>query len=100
MVIVGLLIVMLQNRIISSLGEGAQGGVTGGPCRTRRATASQGPLAEAFAHTFWYALALSAAALIPAVILALEERRTRRRAAAEDQVAADDETAPPAIVAV
>jgi hypothetical protein len=51
---------------------------------------------RSFAHTFWYALALSAVALIPAAILAVEERRTRRRASRR----ADDETAPPVIAAV
>src|SRR6185436_16552259 len=60
-----LLIVILQNRIIATIGEGAQGGVTGATlsdaARERVAT----PLAEAFAHTYWYALALTAAALIP-----------------------------------
>ena len=77
-----LLIVILQNRIISSLGEGAQGGVTGAalPDAARERVAE--PLAEAFAHTFWYALALSAAALIPALVLVLEERKTRRQSPA------------------
>ena len=78
-----LLIVILQNRIISSLGEGAQGGVSGGALANAARARVAGPLAEAFAHTYWYALALSAAALIPAVILAREERKTRRRSAAE-----------------
>jgi EmrB/QacA subfamily drug resistance transporter len=98
-----LLIVILQNRIISSLGVGAQGGVSGNALsNTARARVAE-PLAEAFAHTFWYALALSAAALIPAVLLVREERKTRRRAvalsAAEAEVGAAHETRPPAIVA-
>ncbi len=92
-------IVILQNRIISSLGGGAQGGVTGGALSDTARERVAGPLADAFAHTFWYALALSAAALIPAAILAVEERRTRRRAA-EDEVAADREASPPVIAAV
>jgi hypothetical protein len=99
-----LLIVILQNRIISSLGEGAQGGVSGGALSDAARDRVAEPLAEAFAHTFWYALALSVAALIPAAILALEERRTGRRAAAlsalEAEGAADPETAQPATVAV
>ena len=95
-----LLIVILQNRIISSLGEGAQGGVTGGALSDAARDSVAGPLAEAFAHTFWYALVLSTAALIPAAILAVEERRIRLRAAAEDEVAADREAAPPVIAAV
>jgi EmrB/QacA subfamily drug resistance transporter len=75
-----LLIVILQNRIISTLGEGAQGGVSGATlpdaARLRVAT----PLAEAFAHTYWYALALTAAALVPGLLLAREEARARRDA--------------------
>ena len=63
-----LLIVILQNRIISTLGEGAQGGVSGAtlPDAARERVAV--PLAEAFAHTYWYALALTAAALIPGAV--------------------------------
>ena len=77
-----LLIVILQNRIISSLGEGAQGGVTGAtlPDAARERVAA--PLAEAFAHTFWYALVLSAVALIPALLLVREERKARKQAPA------------------
>src|SRR4029453_6264674 len=76
-----LLIVILQNRIVSSLGEGAQGGVTGAALPEAARTRVGEPLAEAFAHTFWYALALSVAALIPAVFLVVEERKARQRAA-------------------
>jgi MFS family permease len=77
-----LLIVILQNRIISSLGEGAQGGVSGAtlPDAARERVAA--PLAEAFAHTFWYALVLSAVALIPALLLVREERKAREQAPA------------------
>ena len=77
-----LLIVILQNRIISSLGEGAQGGVSGAtlPDAARERVAA--PLAEAFAHTFWYALVLSAVALIPALLLVREERKARKQAPA------------------
>jgi EmrB/QacA subfamily drug resistance transporter len=87
-----MLIVILQNRIISSLGEGAQGGVSGAalPDAARERVAA--PLAEAFAHTFWYALALSVAALIPAAVLVVQERKAR-------QQSADLEAASPAIVA-
>ena len=74
-----LLIVILQNRIISSLGGGAQDGLSGGALSDAARARIAEPLAEAFAHTFWYALALSAVALIPAAILALEERKTSRR---------------------
>ena len=40
------------------------------------------PLAAAFAATFWWAVAISALALIPATILALSQRRERRDEAA------------------
>ena len=98
-----LLIVILQNRIISSLGEGAQGGVSGGALSdTARARVAE-PLAEAFAHTFWYAFALSAAAMIPAVLLVREERKTRRRAAglpaAEAELGVHPETRPAPVIA-
>jgi EmrB/QacA subfamily drug resistance transporter len=73
-----LLIVILQNRILSTIGAGADGGVSGAalpePVRARVAA----PLADAFAHTFWYALVLTAAALIPALVLARVEARARR----------------------
>ncbi len=85
-----LLIVILQNRIISTLGEGAQGGVSGAtlPDAARERVAV--PLAEAFAHTYWYALALTAAALVPGVLLAREEARVRRRARAVKAPVATD----------
>ena len=91
-----LLIVILQNRIISSLGEGAQGGVSGGALPDAARARVAEPLAEAFAHTFWYALALSVAALIPALILVAEERKTRRRAAALSAAEAEAVVAPEA----
>src|SRR5215211_7869239 len=40
------------------------------------------PLASAFASTFWWAVAMSALALIPATILAVTQRRERVREAA------------------
>jgi EmrB/QacA subfamily drug resistance transporter len=50
------------------------------------------PLAAAFASTFWWAVAMSVLALVPATILALTQRRERQREAAafsdpEQQVA-------------
>jgi EmrB/QacA subfamily drug resistance transporter len=96
-----LLIVILQNRIISSLGEGAQGGVSGGALPEAARSRVAEPLAEAFAHTFWYALVLSVAALIPAALLVRQERRTMRQAealaVAEVEAAVDHETRPPAV---
>jgi EmrB/QacA subfamily drug resistance transporter len=96
-----LLIVILQNRIISSLGEGAQGGVSGGALPEAARSRVAEPLAEAFAHTFWYAFALAVAALIPAALLVREERKTLRHAealpVAEVEAAVDHDTRPPAI---
>ncbi len=80
-----LLIVILQNRIISSLGEGAQGRVSGAALSDTARERVAVPLAEAFAHTYWFALALTALALIPAVFLARAERRARVRQALEEQ---------------
>ena len=74
-----LLIVILQNRIIATLGEGAQGGVSGATLPEAARLRVADPLAEAFAHTYWYALALTAAALVPGLLLAREEARARRR---------------------
>ena len=48
-------------------------------CPTRARERVAAPLAEAFAHTYWYALALTAAALVPGLLLAREEARARRR---------------------
>lgn len=77
-----LLIVILQNRIISELGVGAQGGVSGAalPDAARQKVAV--PLAEAFAHTYWFALGLTALAVIPALFLARAEHRARAAAGA------------------
>ena len=73
-----LLIVILQNRIISTLGEGAQGGVTGATLSDTARARVADPLAEAFAHTYWFALGLTALALIPALVLVREEAKARR----------------------
>ena len=94
-----LLIVILQNHLVSGTGRGAQGGVSGAALPEAARLRIADPLAEAFAHTFWYALALSAAALIPALLLALEERRTRRQMAAPPETEAlDGEQARPAAI--
>ncbi len=73
-----LLIVILQNRIISTLGEGAQGGVSGATLSDTARLRVADPLAEAFAHTYWFALGLTALALIPALLLVREEAKARR----------------------
>ena len=73
-----LLIVILQNQLGSLTTPSAEGA------------------AQAFAHTFWFAFALSAAALIPAVLLVREERKARRAARAE---AAEPSVEPTALAA-
>jgi hypothetical protein len=60
------------------------------------------PLARAFAHTYWYALALTALALLPALLLTHEERKARRQAAAlpdADAETLDDDQMRPAAIA-
>jgi hypothetical protein len=70
--------VVLQHQIAGSLpGTGAAGGAlpsTAGQITPAIAEA----LSKAFASTFWWAIGLSAAALIPTGILALTQRRERR----------------------
>jgi EmrB/QacA subfamily drug resistance transporter len=73
-----LLVVILQNRILSTIGGGADGGVSGAALPESVRVRVAEPLADAFAHTFWYALVLTAVALIPALVLARVEARTRR----------------------
>jgi MFS family permease len=84
-----LLVVILQNRMVSNIGGGAGGSAAGGglagrplPDAVRERVAS--PIAEAFAHTYWWAVALTAAAFVPAAILAVAERRARREQAAAE----------------
>jgi hypothetical protein len=71
------LAVVLQRQITSQLG-GAGGGSLGtvpDAARTRVA----GPLATAFAHTYWWTMAMTALALVPAIVLAVTERRAARQ---------------------
>ncbi len=93
-----LLIVILQSRLVSTLGEGAQAGVSGAALPDAARLRVADPLAEAFAHTYWYALALTAVALIPALLLVREERKTRRRAVALSAPEAEGADARPAAI--
>ena len=61
-----LLAVVLQGQIASRV-SGFENGLERLPEETRRSVAA--PLADAFAHTFWWAVAISLVALVPAVIL-------------------------------
>jgi EmrB/QacA subfamily drug resistance transporter len=82
-----LLAVVLQHEIASRLpGAGAGGGAL--PTSPGVMTpAIVDALADAFASTFWWAIALSALALIPTGVLALTQRRERRAAADRPPVA-------------
>jgi EmrB/QacA subfamily drug resistance transporter len=71
------LAVVLQRQITAQLGAAAGGGSIGSvPDAARERVA--GPLATAFAHTYWWAMAMTALALIPAAVLAVTERRAAR----------------------
>jgi hypothetical protein len=87
-----LLAVVLQGEIKAQLGAGAGGG--GGtlerlPDAVRARVAE--PLAQAFANTFWWAVAMSVIALVPAIVLTVTQSRERAAAAA---AAAQAEPAP------
>jgi EmrB/QacA subfamily drug resistance transporter len=74
-----LMAVILQHQITTSVPGGAGAGLAGGPAVAGpipHAVAT--PLAGAFGHTFWWAFALTAAALVPASVLAVRERRHDR----------------------
>jgi len=79
-----LLAVVLQHQIVTQLaaaGAGAGSGAGGGvlqrvPEDVRLKIAE--PVAAAFGNTFWWAVGMSAVAIIPTAILALSQRRERR----------------------
>jgi MFS family permease len=79
-----LLAVILQHEIAAQL-SGAPGGASAGagagvlqrlPEDVRSRVAE--PIAGAFGHTFWWAVGMSAVALIPTAVLAVSQRRARR----------------------
>jgi EmrB/QacA subfamily drug resistance transporter len=78
------LAVILQHEITSELGRagisrhasGDIGTISALPPAVRHRMAA--PLASAFAHTYWWALAGTALAVVPALVLAFAERATRR----------------------
>jgi hypothetical protein len=71
--------VVLQNGITANLGgAGADGGLGGAPLTGAARERAAGPIAAAFAHTYWWAFALTLLALVPAALLGREERRARR----------------------
>jgi predicted MFS family arabinose efflux permease len=77
------LAVVLQRQITAQLGGAGGGGSVGAISNTTRARAA-GPLATAFAHTYWWAMAVTAIAVVPAAVLAVTERRAKRAKAAAE----------------
>jgi EmrB/QacA subfamily drug resistance transporter len=74
-----LLAVVLSNQARAALGSGAAG--SGGLLQTLSPTVRvhvAGPLASAFANTFWWALGATLIALIPASVLVATQRRRDR----------------------
>ena len=70
-----LLAVVLENQIRAALPSAAA--IAGGaikPIPPRSAIHVADPLAQAFANTFWWAVALSAMAIAPAIVLAIKVR--------------------------
>jgi EmrB/QacA subfamily drug resistance transporter len=86
------LAVVLQRQIVAQVGTGAGGGSLGGVPDGAQARVA-GPLATAFAHTYWWAMAMTALAIVPAAVLAVTERRTAREREREAEAAARDHDA-------
>jgi EmrB/QacA subfamily drug resistance transporter len=90
------LAVVLERQITAELREAGAG--SGGSASLGsipddvRARAAE-PLATAFAHTYWWAMAMTALALVPAAVLAVTERRAARQGGA----AADSGALPGAV---
>ena len=72
-------------------GGGGEAAATTLPDAAREQLAD--PIAAAFGHTYWWSLALVAAAIVPALVMWREQARTRARAefgpASPDAVARD-----------
>jgi EmrB/QacA subfamily drug resistance transporter len=79
------LAVVLERQIATQLGGGAGSGSLGAVPDAARARVAA-PLATAFAHTYWWTMAMTALALVPAAVLAVTERRAarQRKAAASE----------------
>lgn len=77
-------------RVGGSLGTAIIAVVLQGKLTHAAAHPSSGALAGAFAHTYWWVMALTLVALLPTVALASIERRARERTgAAETQIGLD-----------
>src|SRR6185295_7641464 len=70
-----ILAVVLQRQLAQA---GGGGGASLGAIPDSARERVAGPLATAFAHTYWWAMAMTAVALIPAAVLAITERRAAR----------------------
>jgi EmrB/QacA subfamily drug resistance transporter len=91
-----LLTVLLQNRITTEIADASAAsgrpapmggdGLSGRPLTESARTQLADPLAAAFAHTYWWALVMTAIAFVPAGILAYVERQARLREAQAPQV--------------
>src|SRR4051794_10800753 len=75
------LAVVLQRQITAQLGgvggAGGAGGGSAGAISDAAQARAAGPLATAFAHTYWWAMAMTALAVLPAAVLAVTERRAK-----------------------
>ena len=98
-----ILAVVLQRQLAAQTGGG--GGASLGAIPDSARERAAGPLATAFAHTYWWAMAMTAVAVIPAAVLAVTERRAARArepaapfepASANGARAASDAATPPA----
>jgi EmrB/QacA subfamily drug resistance transporter len=90
------LAVVLQRQLVGAIpgGGGGLGDVQSAPAGARERLAE--PLATAFGHTYWWALALTAVAFVPATALAVTEGRERRARAAAGAADASRGRAPQA----
>jgi heme exporter protein D len=93
------LAVVLQRQITAQLGgTGGAGGGSAGAISDAAQARAAGPLATAFAHTYWWAMAMTALAVLPAAVLAVTERRAKLEkmaAKAEESARADADGATP-----
>ena len=77
------LAVVLQRQLVGAIPGGGRGPrATSSPRAPAARQRLAEPLATAFAHTYWWALALTAVAFVPATVLAVTEGRERRARAA------------------
>jgi hypothetical protein len=85
------LAVILQGQIKNAVGGGSAtgGGLAAVPDAVRERAAA--PLADAFAHTFGWSVAMCGLAIIPVIVLALTTGHGNRPGAPAGEPARDDE---------